>query len=98
MTNPKRTWAVNVASPSAIAIVRDVVYMAALRGERLWRISLGSGESTGTPSAFFVGEFGRLRTVIKVPGADQLWLSTTNADNNGDGGSGSDLIFRVTIT
>jgi glucose/arabinose dehydrogenase len=98
MTNPKRTWAVNVASPSAIAIVRDVVYMAALRGERLWRIPLASGEGTGTPSAFFVGEFGRLRTVIKVPGADQLWLSTTNADNNGDGGSGSDVIFRVTIT
>ncbi|HVQ90827.1 MAG TPA: PQQ-dependent sugar dehydrogenase [Mycobacteriales bacterium] len=98
MTNPKRTWAVNVASPSAIAIVRDVVYMAALRGERLWRIPLASGEGTGTPSAFYVGQFGRLRTVIKVPGADQLWLSTTNADNNGDGGSGSDLIFRVTIT
>jgi glucose/arabinose dehydrogenase len=98
MTNPKRTWAVNVASPSGIAIVRDVVYMAALRGERLWRIPLASGEGTGTPSAFFVGQFGRLRTVVKVPGADQLWLSTTNADNNGDGGPGSDVIFRVTIT
>jgi glucose/arabinose dehydrogenase len=98
MENPKRTWAVNVASPSAIAIVRDVVYMAALRGERLWRIPIGSGETTGTPSAFYVGSFGRLRTVIKVPGADQLWMSTTNADNNGAGGAGSDRIFRVTIT
>ncbi len=98
MENPKRQWSVDVASPSGIAIVRDVVYMAALRGERLWRIPLASGESTGTPTAFFVGQFGRLRTVIKVPGADQLWLSTTNADNNGDGGPGSDVIFRVTIT
>ncbi len=98
MTNPKRTWSVSVASPSAVAIVRDVVYMAALRGERLWRIPLLSGETTGTPSAFYVGSFGRLRTVIKVPGADQMWLSTTNCDNNGGAADGSDRIFRVTIT
>jgi hypothetical protein len=35
---------------------------------------------------------------VKVPGADQLWLSTTNADNNGDGADGSDQIFRITIS
>jgi glucose/arabinose dehydrogenase len=98
MENPKRQWSVDTASPSAIAIVRDVVYMAALRGERLWRIPLGSGESTGTPTAYYVGTYGRLRTVIKVPGADQLWLSTTNADNNGGQPDGSDRIFRVTIS
>jgi glucose/arabinose dehydrogenase len=98
MENPKRTWAVDVASPSAVAIVRNVVYMAALRGERLWRIPILSGESTGTPSAFYVGQFGRLRTVIKVPGADQLWMSTTNCDLNGGQPAGSDRIFRVTIT
>ena len=98
MENPKRTWAVDVASPSAVAIVRNVVYMAALRGERLWRIPILSGEGTGTPSAFYVGQFGRLRTVIKVPGADQLWMSTTNCDLNGGAPAGSDRIFRVTIT
>jgi glucose/arabinose dehydrogenase len=97
MENPKRTWSVSVASPSGIAIVRDVVYMAALRGERLWRIPLLSGESTGTPSAFYVGSFGRLRTVTKVPGIDDVWLNTTNCDNNGGAADGSDRIFRVEI-
>jgi glucose/arabinose dehydrogenase len=98
MENPKRQWSVDQASPSGIAIVRDVVYMAALRGERLWRIPILSGESTGTPSAYYVGTYGRLRTVTKVPGADAFWLSTTNCDNNGGAGNGSDRIMRVTVT
>jgi glucose/arabinose dehydrogenase len=97
MENPKRQWPVSTASPSGIAIVRDVVYMAALRGERLWRIPLLDGENTGSPTAYYVGTYGRLRTVVKVPGADQLWLSTTNCDNNGDADPGSDKIFRITI-
>ena len=99
MTNPKATWNVSEASPSGIAIVRNVVYMASLRGERLWRIPInGDNESVGTPTAYYVGTYGRLRTVIKAPGADQLWLSTTNCDNNGGAADGSDKIFRVTIS
>ncbi|QHA07793.1 carbohydrate-binding protein [Streptomyces broussonetiae] len=98
MTNPKATWNVSEASPSGIAIVRNVIYMASLRGERLWRIPVnGDTESVGTPTAYYVGSYGRLRTVTKVPGADELWLSTTNCDNNGGAADGSDQIFRVTI-
>ncbi|MFF3919697.1 PQQ-dependent sugar dehydrogenase [Streptomyces sp. NPDC001852] len=99
MTNPKATWNVSEASPSGIAVVRNVIYMASLRGERLWRIPInGDTESVGTPSAYYVGTYGRLRTVTKVPGADQLWLSTTNCDNNGGAADGSDKIFKVTIS
>ncbi|MFG2956720.1 PQQ-dependent sugar dehydrogenase [Streptomyces sp. NPDC048291] len=99
MTNPKATWNVSEASPSGIAIVRNVVYMASLRGERLWRIPInGDTENVGTPTAYYVGTYGRLRTVTKVPGADQLWLSTTNCDNNGNEPDGSDKIFRVNIS
>ncbi|GII82907.1 hypothetical protein Ssi03_08970 [Sphaerisporangium siamense] len=99
MTNPKATWPTSQASPSGIAIVRNVIYMAAQRGERLWRIPInGDSDTVGTPAAYYVGTYGRLRTVTKVPGADQLWLSTTNADNAGREPAGSDKIFRVTIT
>ncbi|WP_405592552.1 PQQ-dependent sugar dehydrogenase [Streptomyces sp. NBC_01092] len=98
MTNPKKTWPVSEASPSGIAIVGNVVYMAALRGERLWRIPIdGDTENVGAASAYYVGSYGRLRTVSKVPGADQLWLSTTNCDNNGGEPAGSDKVLRVTI-
>jgi glucose/arabinose dehydrogenase len=97
MTNPKRTWGVSEASPSAIAVVNDVVYMAALRGQRLWRIPL-AGENAGAPQAYYVSQYGRMRTVMKVPGANALWLSTTNSDNNGRKPPGSDKIFRVEIS
>ncbi|ETK33760.1 PQQ-dependent sugar dehydrogenase [Microbispora sp. ATCC PTA-5024] len=99
MTNPKKTWPVDQASPSGIAIVRNVIYMAALRGERLWRIPIsGDTENVGTATAYYVGTYGRLRTVVKVPGADQLWLTTTNCDNNGNAANGSDKVFRISIT
>ncbi|MBO3744635.1 PQQ-dependent sugar dehydrogenase [Streptosporangiaceae bacterium NEAU-GS5] len=98
MTNPKATWPVAQASPSGIAIVRNVVYMAALRGERLWRIPInGDAETVGTPTAYYVGTYGRLRTVVQVPGQDQLWLTTTNCDNNGGDANGSDKILKITI-
>ncbi|MGI5412524.1 PQQ-dependent sugar dehydrogenase [Streptomyces chartreusis] len=98
MTNPRKTWRVAEASPSGIAIVRNVIYMAALRGERLWRIPIdGDTENVGAATAYYVGTYGRLRTVTKVPGADQLWLSTTNSDNNGGEPDGADKIFRVSI-
>ncbi|MFI6508025.1 PQQ-dependent sugar dehydrogenase [Streptosporangium sp. NPDC050855] len=98
MENPKRQWPVSTASPSAVAVVGDAVYMAALRGERLWRIPLEAGEATGTPVAYYVGTYGRLRTVVAVPGADRLWLTTTNADAGGGEPAGSDRIFRVDIS
>ncbi|MEV7012658.1 PQQ-dependent sugar dehydrogenase [Streptosporangium sp. NPDC051022] len=98
MTNPKRTWPVSTASPSGIAIVRDVVYMGALRGRRLWRIPLCSGEGTATPEAYYVGTYGRLRTVSKIPGADRLWMTTSNTDANGGRPPGFDRIIRVTIS
>jgi hypothetical protein len=60
--------------------------------------SILSGENTGTPTAYYVGTYGRLRTVTKVPGVDQFWLSTTNCDNNGVAPNGSDRILRVTVT
>ncbi|MFB7914327.1 PQQ-dependent sugar dehydrogenase [Streptomyces sp. NPDC056061] len=99
MTNPKMTWKVSEASPSGIAIVRNVIYMAALRGERLWRVPIdGDTGNLGTPTAHYVGSYGRLRTVTTVPGRDELWLSTTNCDNNGKEPAGADKLFRVSIT
>nr|WP_225881926.1 PQQ-dependent sugar dehydrogenase [Streptomyces aureocirculatus] len=98
MTNPKTTWGVAQASPSGVAVVDGAVYMAALKGQRLWRIPINAdNENVGTPKAFYVGQYGRLRAVTAVPGADALWLSTTNADNPGGQPDGVDKIFRVNI-
>ncbi|MGI5194133.1 PQQ-dependent sugar dehydrogenase [Streptomyces sp. CA-288835] len=98
MTNPKKTWTTGEASPSAITIADNVVYMAAQRGERLWRIPIeGDTENVGTATAYYVGTYGRLRTVVKVPGSEQLWLTTTNADASGGEADGADRVLRLTL-
>jgi glucose/arabinose dehydrogenase len=96
MTNPKRTWSVSTASPSGLAYANGALFMCALRGERLWRIVL-NGENIGTVSSHYNGTYGRMRAVVKVPGENAIWFGTTNADNNGDGGSGSDGFYRVNL-
>ncbi|WP_405738405.1 PQQ-dependent sugar dehydrogenase [Streptomyces sp. NBC_01525] len=96
MTNPKRQWPVKDASPSAVTYADGALYMAALRGQRLWRIPV-DGTTAGTPKAYYTKDYGRLRTVEAVPGTKALWLTTTNADNNGDGGAGSDKVFRIDL-
>ncbi|HZG06427.1 MAG TPA: PQQ-dependent sugar dehydrogenase [Streptomyces sp.] len=96
MTDPKEQWSTGDASPSGVTFADGAVYMAAQRGQRLWRIPV-NGEDTGTPEAFYVRDFGRLRTVETVPGRNALWLSTTNCDASGRQPAGSDVVFEVTL-
>jgi glucose/arabinose dehydrogenase len=96
-TNPKATWSTAEASPSGLAIVGSTAFMGALRGQRLWRIEL-NGTSVGTISSHFQGQFGRIRAVAGVPGANAIWLSTSNADSVGGQPAGSDRVLAATIT
>ncbi|ASN52844.1 sorbosone dehydrogenase family protein [Sinomonas sp. R1AF57] len=77
------------ASPSALAIVDDVAYVACLRGERLWRLPLPAAGSTGDGSGqlpgateHFRGQYGRLRDVVQVPGQRELWIATNEGSNS----------------
>ncbi|EMY34341.1 hypothetical protein D477_010104 [Arthrobacter crystallopoietes BAB-32] len=62
------------ASPSGMAINDGVAWLAALRGERLWRVEL-SGDEAGPPEALLAGEYGRLRDVAVAPDG-RLWVLT----------------------
>jgi glucose/arabinose dehydrogenase len=74
---PLRQWSAAEASPSGIAIARDgTVYMAALRGEALWRVPLEGGVA-GEPHRLLHEEYGRLRHVAVAPDG-RLWLLTNN--------------------
>ena len=95
--NPQRVWSTDEASPSGIAIWHGSVWMAALRGQRLWQIPIGSGDQpTGTPTAQLTGTYGRLRTVAVAPDGS-LWLTTSNTDGRGDVHDGDDRILRLQI-
>jgi glucose/arabinose dehydrogenase len=93
---PAAVWPVDEASPSGIAIVDDVVYMAALRGERLWQIPI-QGDGVGEPVARFEDEHGRLRTVEPAPDGS-LWITTSNHDGRGEPRPGDDRILRATLS
>jgi glucose/arabinose dehydrogenase len=80
---PKQTWATAQGGPSAIEIVNDWIYIAAVTGERMYVAQINSaGNGTSTPQAVFAGRWGRLRTVVKTPDGG-LWVTSTNDDKNG---------------
>ena len=84
MTNPKWQKGVSSCSCSGMAIVNDTIYLGALRGTRLWRLEI-TGTSITNESSYFVGTYGRIRSVTKVPSDNAIWFGTSNEDNNGDG-------------
>jgi len=90
--DPVRQWSTDEASPSGLAIVNDTVFMAALRGERLWRID----PSTGTADAWFVNSFGRLREVVSGPDGT-LWFVSNNTDGRGTPAPGDDRLYQVEV-
>jgi glucose/arabinose dehydrogenase len=93
-TDPLRVWPTDQASPSGIAIVDDVVYMAALRGERLWRIPL-TAKGTGTPKAFLHDTYGRLRAVVAGPNGGLLIV--TNNTARGTPRPGDDKVIQIPL-
>jgi glucose/arabinose dehydrogenase len=95
MTNPKVVWRTRDASPSGLAYWQGDLWMAGLRGERLWQIPL-DGTDTGDPIAHFRGDYGRLRTVEVTIDGNSLLLSNSNTDGRGDPSGDDDRLFRIT--
>ncbi|MFJ1655437.1 PQQ-dependent sugar dehydrogenase [Streptomyces sp. NPDC088337] len=94
--NPLTQWHTDVASPSGIAYARGSIWMASLKGERLWRIPLRGTELSAAPEAFLTGTHGRLRTVASA-GGDKLWLITSNTDGRGSPKKGDDRILELEV-
>lgn len=93
--DPVRQWHPEQASPSGIAIAGDSVFMAGLRGQRLWQIPIPGGQA-GKPRALLTERFGRLRTVTTAPDGS-LWVTTSNRDGRGRPADDDDRILRLTV-
>jgi len=91
-TDPVQQWSTDEASPSGLASVGDTLFLAALRGERMWRVD----SSTGTVDDWFVNSFGRLRDVVSGPGST-LWFVTNNTDGRGSPSPGDDRLYQVQV-
>lgn len=93
MVDPHQVWSTDEASPSGLAFADGHLWMAALRGERLWRVRVVDGRANRSES-FFIGDHGRMRTVVTSPSGD-LWVTTSNRDGRGDPSEGDDRILVV---
>ena len=95
MTNPKVVWRTSEASPSGLAYWQNSLWMAGLRGQRLWEIPV-DGTKTGDPIAHFRGDYGRLRTVQVAADGGSLLLTDSNTDGRGDPTGDDDRLFQIT--
>ncbi|MDT0166514.1 PQQ-dependent sugar dehydrogenase [Actinotalea sp. AC32] len=92
--DPVVTWTTDEASPSGLAVAGGSVYVAALRGERLWEVPWADGAPAGEPVPHLVGALGRLRHVAVGPDG-ALWVLTSNTDGRGDVRAGDDRLVRL---
>lgn len=93
LVSPALVWRTSEASPSGIAVTPEgTVYLAALRGERVWR-TRRDGDAMATPEVVLDG-LGRVRAVEVVGG--QLYVLTNNTAR-GTPRSGDDRLFAVPL-
>jgi glucose/arabinose dehydrogenase len=93
LVDPQVVWETAVASPSGLAFRDGQLWLASLRGERLWRIDV-TGQRARAPEDFFVGAYGRLRTVAVAPDG-RLWVTTSNRDGRGVPAEDDDRILLI---
>jgi len=85
-TDPIATWRPADASPSGIAYHDGRIWIACLRGERLYRINTDGSSA----EQLLTGDYGRLRQVTAAPDGS-LWVLT-----NGRAAPDYDMILRLT--
>ncbi|KQT94000.1 glucose sorbosone dehydrogenase [Marmoricola sp. Leaf446] len=90
---PQVQWATDDSSPSGLAFVDGRVWLGALQGQRLWRVDV-EGEGAQDQRGFFVGDYGRIRTVATAPDG-RLWVTTSNRDGRGEPTREDDRILLV---
>jgi glucose/arabinose dehydrogenase len=97
---PLFTFATEEASPSGIAYASGSLWMAGLRGQRLWQLPVDGSETAGDPISHLEGEYGRLRTVQAAPDGT-LWVTTSETDGASWGGASpeadDDRILRIEL-
>ena len=100
--NPITTFTTAEASPSGVAFLEQgaipqwegTLFVAGLRGQRLWHLTLNADGSLAEREALLQDQFGRLRTVAQAPDGS-LWILTSNRDGRGAPVADDDRIIRL---
>nr|BFE72656.1 PQQ-dependent sugar dehydrogenase [Actinoplanes digitatis] len=91
--DPIVVWTTAEASPSGATIDGTTLYVAALRGQRMWSVPLDGAGGAGTPVPLLRGRYGRLRTAERAPDGS-LWITTSNRDGRGSPVAADDRVIR----
>lgn len=94
--DPVAAWPTSEASPSGIAARGGTLFVAGLRGERLWLADIRDGVLADDPVAALQGAQGRLRDVV-VAADGSLWILTNNTDGRGSPRPDDDVLLRVEL-
>jgi glucose/arabinose dehydrogenase len=100
--DPITVWSTSEASPSGAEILKSGaipqwegdLFVAALRGERLWRLELDQEGNVTGRYQLFRDEVGRIRNVVQAPDGS-LWITTSNLDGRGSPAPQDDRILRL---
>ncbi len=92
LIDPSVEWGTGEASPSGLAYFGGSLWVACLRGQRLYQIPVGADGALGGSVPLFIGQYGRLRTVVAAPDGT-LWFTTSNRDGRGSARDGDDRIL-----
>ncbi|WP_443056987.1 PQQ-dependent sugar dehydrogenase [Streptomyces sp. NBC_00669] len=95
--DPVEQWHPADASPSGVAYAVGCIWMASLKGGRLWRVPLAGAKASAAPQAFLDGKYGRLRTVVALDD-HTLLLTTSNTDDRGTAHSGDDRVLQLSVS
>ena len=93
LIDPVLQWSTDESSPSGLAYYGGSLWVAGLRGQRLIQAPVTPDGGVGAQASRFVGEFGRLRTVVPAPDGT-LWFTTSNRDGRGSPRGGDDRILQ----
>lgn len=100
--NPLATFSTDEASPSGATFLNGSaipqwdgdLLVAALRGQRLWRLGFAADGTVAEREPLYAGEYGRLRLAAQAPDGS-LWLLSSNRDGRGNPAPDDDVIVRV---
>lgn len=95
--DPLVVWKPSDASCAGLAVSDNIVYLACLKGTKLWQVQVTTtGTTLGAPSATMVNDYGRLRAVALGPDGS-LWIGTSNKDGKSTKtpGPDDDRLFKL---
>lgn len=91
--DPVQQWAPADASPSGIAHVRGMLFIANLRGASVRTVDI---TDLGASETLYRDEIGRIRDVVAAPDGS-VWFISNNTDGRVTPNEGDDRIFRIQL-